>query len=819
MKQSAACKVKIKYDKAIASEQMPGSTKGTIVSTVSVVETASVDDDSARLAFFKQLQAVTNKIHATSNIDEIMLEISPDICTLFNADRLTIYAVSEDRSAIVSKLKSGLNSFKDLKLPITDQSVAGYVALSRKVINVRDVYDDAELKSHHQNLHFLQEVDKRTGYRTQQMLVAPIVTSAEEIVGVVQLINNRAGQPFSSRVVDGLKTLCETLAIAFTQRSKPQQVKTKYDLLVADAVIAPQEMEQAIRTARRRNVDLEEILLTDFQLKSATIGAALAKFFNVPYEPAQTDRVKPMDLLKNLKREYLEQNQWCPLEENTEGLLIMTVDPEQVKSSRVVNHIFPRHKLVYRVTTLREFRQTLDQLFGAQDTDVDLASVGDLLSGLEDQDEDDDAPVADSAASAAADNELVKLVNKVIIDAYQQGASDIHIEPAPGRDKTLIRFRKDGSLVKYIEVPAAYRAPMAARIKIMCDLDISERRKPQDGKIKFKKFGPLDIELRVATIPSVGGEDIVMRILAAGEPIPLDKLGVLPNNLERLKSAVSKPYGLFFVCGPTGSGKTTTLHSVLKYLNTPDTKIWTAEDPVEITQKGLRQVQVNRKAGIDFATVMRAFLRADPDIIMVGEMRDAETTGIGIEASLTGHLVFATLHTNSAPESVIRLLDMGMDPFNFSDALLGVLAQRLAKRLCGKCKTAYHPDEAEMNAFLDEYCSELMNTSSFKENLQAARQKVMDRWLKDYAKDGQFTLYKAQGCSECNDSGYKGRFGIHELMLGTDRLKKLIQERARVAEMLAVALEEDMLTLKMDGMEKVLQGVSDLKVIRSVCIK
>src|SRR5260370_1177713 len=247
----------------------------------------------------------------------------------------------------------------------------------------------------------------------------------------------------------------------------------------------------------------------------------------------------------------------------------------------------------------------------------------------------------------------------------------------------------------------------------MCDLDMSEKRRPQDGKIKFRKFGPLDIELRVATIPTAGGvEDVVMRILAAGEPIPLDKLGVLPANMERLKQCIAKPYGLFFVCGPTGSGKTTTLHSVLGSLNTVDTKIWTAEDPVEITQKGLRQCQMNPKAGLTFATAMKAFLRADPDIIMVGEMRDKDTTGIGIEASLTGHLVFATLHTNSAPESIIPLLDMGIDP-----------------------------------------------------------------------------------------------------------IKKPIQEHARVAEIAAVALDEGMLTLKMDGMEKVLQGVTDMAQVRAVCIK
>jgi type II secretory ATPase GspE/PulE/Tfp pilus assembly ATPase PilB-like protein len=282
---------------------------------------------------------------------------------------------------------------------------------------------------------------------------------------------------------------------------------------------------------------------------------------------------------------------------------------------------------------------------------------------------------------------------------------------------------------------------------------------------------------------------------------------------------VGKPYGLFFVCGPTGSGKTTTLHSVLKYLNTPDTKIWTAEDPVEITQKGLRQVQVNKKAGLDFAAVMKAFLRADPDIIMVGEMRDKETTGTGIEASLTGHLVFATLHTNSAPESIIRLLDMGMDPFNFSDALLGILAQRLARRMCS-CKQPYNPEGPEIKAFLQEYCEELQNTSTFKKDPKAAMENVYREWVKAYGNDkGQLTFYKSVGCDKCNNSGFKGRCGLHELLIATDPLKKLIAEKARVAEMLAVALESGMRTLKQDGMEKCLSGVTHIKEVRSVCIK
>ncbi len=795
-------------------------------STQSGGEKVNAGELGTRLAFFKNLQAVTNKIHATANIDEIMLDLSQDVCALFNADRLTVYALSDDRTSIVSKVKTGLNSFRDLKLPIADQSIAGNVALTRKVVNIHDVYDEAELKAINPNLRFLKEVDKRTGYRTQQMLVGPIVDAhSGELLGVVQIINNKSGAPFAGVHVEGIRSLCETLAIAFTQRNKPAQaIKTKYDHLVLDAVVSAQEMERATRAARNNGIDVEEALITEFQVKPAVIGAALAKFFGVPYEAYKADRIKPLDLMKNLRREYVEQNQWLPIEDGAEGIVILCMDPEQVKSSRVANNVFPRSKLNYRVTTIREFRQTVDQFFGGGSF-TDDTDVGDLLSSM---DEGDEIDSGGDDVSAAADNELVKLVNKVIIDAYQQGASDIHIEPGMGKDKVMIRLRKDGSLQKYIEIPHSFRNALIARIKIMCDLDISEKRRPQDGKIKFKKFGPLDIELRVATIPTAGGvEDVVMRILAAGEPIPLDKLGLLPHNEERLKAAVSKPYGLFFVCGPTGSGKTTTLHSVLKFLNTPDTKIWTAEDPVEITQKGLRQVQVNKKAGLDFATVMKAFLRADPDIIMVGEMRDAETTGIGIEASLTGHLVFATLHTNSAPESIIRLLDMGMDPFNFSDALLGILAQRLAKRLCAKCKEAYTPDPEEMKHFLTEYCEELANTETFKRDGKAAYEAIYKEWTRKYANEkGQFAFHRAKvaaegdaKCDACGGSGYKGRIGLHELMIGTDGAKKLIQEHARVAQLVAQALEDGMRTLKQDGMEKVLQGITDMKQVRAVCIK
>ena len=792
------------------------------MSTISPTRHAQDNDSeiSAKLNFSKNLRVVTNKIHATNNIDEIILEVSKDICVLFNVDRLTIYSVSEDRSCIISKVKTGLNSFKDLKLPIANQSIAGFIALSKKVANIKDVYDERELRELSPQLHFQKEVDKRTGYRTKQMLVAPILNvNDDELLGVVQLLNSKANLPFTQIAVDGVNELCLTLAIAFKQRQKTQQsVKSKYDHLVTDAVVSSAELDLATRSARRKGVSLEDVLIDEFQVKLPSLGKALASFFGVEYEPFKSERIKPADLLKNLKRDYIANNHWVPIDDTKEGLVILTTDPEKIKSSRIVNNIFSKHKIIYKVCPTREFDKTLDLFYGANSlAESESGNIDDMLSSLEDE---EDMPGVAEEVSAAADNELVKLVNKIIIDAYKMGVSDIHIEPYPGKAKTQVRFRRDGSLMPYIELPASYRNPLVTRIKIMCDMDISQKRKPQDGKIKFRKFGPLDIELRVATIPSVGSlEDVVMRILAAGEPIPLDKMGFTPLNLKELKATVAKPYGLFFVCGPTGSGKTTTLHSILKSLNTSETKIWTAEDPVEITQRGLRQVQMNVKAGLTFPTVMKSFLRADPDIIMVGEMRDAETTSIGIEASLTGHLVFATLHTNSATESIIRLLDMGMDPFNFSDALLGILAQRLAKRLC-ECKKSHAANEQELELLIKEYCEELQNIDHFKTDPESAQKEILADWKKQYGDDkGRIMLYEPVGCDTCSESGYKGRVGLHELLIATDALKKNIQEHARVAEMLVTALGDGMRTLKQDGVEKVLQGITDMQQVRTVCIK
>ncbi len=398
------------------------------------------------------------------------------------------------------------------------------------------------------------------------------------------------------------------------------------------------------------------------------------------------------------------------------------------------------------------------------------------------------------------DSLLAKLVNKIIYDAWTKRASDIHIEPAMGKEDITVRMRIDGCCEVYEKLPYRYKYSIPSRLKIMADLDISEKRKPQDGKIVFKKFGPADIELRLATMPTVGGmEDVVLRILNNSDPVEYKNLGLTERNLREFDKAIHQPYGLILVVGPTGSGKTTTLHSAIATINSPKVKIWTVEDPVEITQPGLRQVQVNNRIGLTFATTLRSFLRLDPDVIMVGEMRDEETAAIAVEASLTGHLVFSTLHTNSAPETLTRLLEMGIDPFGFSDSLLCILAQRLTRRLCDKCKEKYTPDDDEWNALVNEY---------------GAKEFVLLGIKRD-----SVVLARAKGCEYCNSSGYRGRLGIHELQSISDSLKNSIKVRASTDIIRELAIEEGMTTLKQDGIMKVMQGLTDIHEIRRVCIK
>src|SRR5919204_128970 len=600
-----------------------------------------------------------------------------------------------DKKELYSKFLA-LDAVKEIRLPVNESSVAGYVATSRQTVNIGDAYDTSELGKISGKLRFDSSWDKKTGYRTRQILAMPILHENRLVVGVIQLLNKKKGGRFTKDDELNVARIGKTLGVAFhNQQQLGQRRGTKFDYLLAQGLMTQEDVNAAIAAARHRNVDVEVVLMDQYKIPKSEIGATLSQFYRVPFVEFDEHVIPPPDLMKDLKLEFLKRNLWLPLRRERDGTTIVLIDnPQDIQRVDSIYQVLRGHKVLLAVGLRKDIQQFL--AVAAGESAGPRASMSEILSdlGAEAQAEKDlDAMGAEVDEN---DSAVIRLANQIIVDAYKARASDIHIEPYGLQKDTMIRLRIDGTCNEYQRVPGAFRRALVARVKIMATLDIAERRKPQDGKIKFKLPDGRDIELRVATIPTQGGnEDIVMRILAASEPIPIDKLGMTDRNLREIKGIAEKPYGLILVVGPTGSGKTTSLHSVLGYINKPDRKIWTAEDPVEITQYGLRQVQVQPKIGFTFAMAMRAFLRADPDVIMVGEMRDHETAETGIEASLTGHLVFSTLHTNSAVETVIRLLDMGCDSFSFADAMLGVLAQRLARRICVDCKEEYVPAKEE----------------------------------------------------------------------------------------------------------------------------
>ena len=772
------------------------------------MSTTRTPDTSREVSYRKRLIEIAHALNSANSIQDILVEVKDKILDLVDADRVTIFALDTKNQELFSMFKAGTD-IKEIRVPKTFGSIAGFTALSRKTINIRNAYDPSELQKLHPNLKFDSRWDKTTGYKTTQVLACPIVFE-KYLLGVLQLINKRGGAGFGPKDEEAAEELAKILGIAFynQHRAARSSKPTKYGALIDKGVVSEKDIEAAVTKARVNQVDVSKILMDDFKVPKEELGKAMSQFFNCKFWAPPEGYLMPEDIKGRLTIDFLKKNASAPIEKREGTLFVAVEDPYDLTRCDAIKamNLSPRHEFL--VALKDDIMHYLAASYGvgvapgeqptADDT-ADLASIITELGSGEESEVEAEEGAPGEAEAEETDTAIVKLANKIIIEAYNKGASDIHVEPYGKTVPTVIRFRVDGDCMKHLEVPPAHRNALVQRYKIMSKLDISEKRKPQDGKIRFK--GPMGvIELRVATIPTAGGnEDIVMRILAASKPLPMEKMGFSDRNIKEMQAILSKPYGLCLVVGPTGSGKTTTLHSCLGFINTVDMKIWTAEDPVEITQYGLRQVQVFPKIGFTFATAMKAFLRADPDVIMVGEMRDHETAATGIEASLTGHMVLSTLHTNSAPETITRLMDMDIDPFNFADALLGIMAQRLVRTLCKECKDGYSPEKLEYDDLAETYGNEF--------------------WPELNAPFGQLQLYRPKGCGKCGGGGYKGRGGIHELLVATDEMKRLIQKKSTVELMRKQALKDGMRTLLQDGLMKAVKGTTDQKQVRAVCIK
>ncbi|MGM0424127.1 MAG: ATPase, T2SS/T4P/T4SS family [Thermodesulfobacteriota bacterium] len=576
-----------------------------------------------------------------------------------------------------------------------------------------------------------------------------------------------------------------------------QKVKTRYDLLLERKVLDKQQLEQALQRARQENQDVDQILLEDYNVPKQELGSSLSVFYDVDFVAFDPKAEPPYQVFEKRRLDpvFLKRYGWVPYAQQGGSIEVLVNNPFDLGKLDEIRFILGSSRVEPKVALRRDIEAFIDSFLSELGGGRELTEFDQEVESGQEGEED----VADLEETVTEeDSEVVRLVNALLLEAWKRGASDIHIEPNTLSKYCSIRFRVDGSCHEFRKLRLGLARPLVSRIKIMSRLDIAERRLPQDGKVKIR-LPQVDtlVEFRVATMPTIDGqEDVVLRILSSGKPLSLEQLGLAEKTMQSFQECIYQPYGMVLVVGPTGSGKTTTLHSALHYVNTADKKIWTAEDPVEITQEGLRQVQVNSRIGLSFASALRSFLRADPDVIMIGEMRDRETAHIGVEASLTGHLVFSTLHTNSAPETVTRLLDMDLDPFNFADSLLCVLAQRLLKTLCPKCKQTYRPSDSELQELQKE----------FGENWQ-------EYFPQSFLQNP--VLYQAQGCRHCLQ-GYKGRTGVHELMLNSRELKPLIKQRQPTEQLRGKAIQEGMLSLKQDGLLKVLKGITDLAQVRAV---
>lgn len=530
--------------------------------------------------------------------------------------------------------------------------------------------------------------------------------------------------------------------------------------------------------------ELKDILVSDYGVSEEEFTKnCLSKFYEVEYLDLKSLYVK-IDLLNLLPREMAERYGVFPVKLEGDNLTLAMVNPQNIIAIDDIA-IKTKKKLKCLLASEVAIKEMVKKYFRGQNIGEVMREVDESYKKRKEEDKEEvlgeiEKGVDESSAP------IVRLANSFIETAYKKGASDIHLEPT---EKDMeVRYRVDGVLHKAHELPKHVERAMVARFKIMSNLDIAERRLPQDGRIKFSDFNPdIDIELRVSVIPVIFGEKIVMRLLdKSSTNIGLGKLGFSENNAKLYRWMITQAYGMVLHVGPTGSGKTTTLYAALTEINTPEVNIQTAEDPVEYILAGINQLHVKSDIGLTFAQALRSFLRQDPDIIMVGEIRDVETAQIAIEAALTGHLVFSTLHTNDAAGTITRLLDMGVEPFLVSSSILGVCAQRLLRRICDKCKESYEVKGKELEGF------------GFKE------------------KKDKVVLYRGKGCDNCDNLGYRGRLGIHELLVMNDDIRHLILKRASATEIKEAAIKAGMITLYEDGLNKALKGITTVEEVLSV---
>jgi len=585
-------------------------------------------------------------------------------------------------------------------------------------------------------------------------------------------------------------------------------------MLLRDGFVTKEQVDRAMREGKSNNLSVTYNLIKLGAIDELELTKIIARVARMPAVDLSKFEVDPR-IIKLVPADIATKHLVLPLKRDGRTLTVAIADHTNLGILEDLKFI-TRYDIYPVLAGEVTLRGVIEKQYDAGDAAMSSLLDEFVESGDVEVVEEREEDVSAAALAAAVDDApVVKLINAVLTDAVKRGASDIHFECF--EHELRVRYRVDGALQEVMKPPLKLKAALISRFKIMAQLNIAERRVPQDGRIKLK-MGNKVIDYRVSTLPTLFGEKVVLRILDKGNlTLELEKFGIEPRAERELMEAVSNPYGMVLVTGPTGSGKTTTLYSALSKVNNIDVNIMTAEDPVEYNLFGINQVQVRTDIGMTFAAALKAFLRQDPNIIMVGEIRDLETGGIAIKAALTGHLVLSTLHTNSAPETVTRLLDMGLEPFNVASALNLVLAQRLVRRICSRCRVKYVPDTVELAGAKVSATTTFRELRFTEEALQNAKARAIPdavAQLKDINLDsciGDLPFFKGKGCDECNGTGLKGRQGLYEVMFMTPNLRKLILMNVGAQDIRDAAIEEGVLTLRMDGWLKVMKGITTLE--------
>lgn len=800
-----------------------------------LAEAPQVEELLRNLGFHKTLQNITRRINAATSLREILADITEDIRKLFNFHSLTVYLADKD----LEELYTLKNDGNEIRFPIDYSTFAGWVAKEKKMLHVADAYDDREIRNIHESLTFDGSLDKRTGTRTGQIVALPIIHE-DLLLGVMEVMNKKDGNKIDDYHHIFLDEIISVLANTFFLHLNFDETRhihrARFESLIQKGIMTSRQLDHAVMKSGASFKNIPSILMKHYQISKSDIGAALSNYYACPF--ADYNDAMPFDekLISGIDKSILMNMLWVPLKQIKDEIHVAVDDPSDIHKKRKIENILKGHALHYVVSLPEDILLFIEHFYKTEDPSSKKTHKRSRQDGFSDEYSDfmemknpfdelntkrhaEDAVQTDlSGMNAPADMQSRGLpthesgtnftaglaprpLATIVHDAYNRRATDIHFEPDSDAGNVPVRLRIEG---RFLSRPALAHSDydlLIRQIKTLARLDIDKHSIIQEGTLALQIPSGKDLSIRVTCIPTrTGMEDIVIHIAAQLKLMALEQLGLSDHHYATLSNILHQPRGLILIVGQPHSGITTTLHACLNHINTQDLKIWTAEEPIEIAQNGLRQVRINPNQGFGFPAVLHSFLKADPDVLMAGRINDEQTASVCMQAAIQGRLVLSSLWAEDIPETLERCMNMDSGPLVFADAMLAVVEQRLIKVLCPKCKDQYHPAREEYEELAQMYGKE----SFRKLNIPYT---------------GAFSLFRSRGCSRCGQTGYQGKMCVSEIFIFTPRIKRMIRQKLSPQMIYQEALASGTTTLMQEGILKVLSGLSDARHVRLTCLK